>query len=177
MFLNELRGLGSSDYVVSLDMDGVLADFSAKVEEVFGKPIEALDSRTLWSGITRYDKEVEPFFENLPMMNDARELINFVDANFKKWNILSAGGYTPKNVAEQKKRWIAKVISPRVDVIVVQKSNEKANYAGPKNILVDDRMKSIGPWRSAGGIGILHTSAKTSIEELKPFIPKSLDNR
>lgn len=170
MILNEIKGLGTSKYVVSLDMDGVLADFDAKVKEIFGKSPSQIPSRELWVGISRFDKEVEPFFENLPMMGDAKKLINFVDQNFVEWNILTASGYTPKNVAEQKKKWAGKVISPKVDVIVVKKSDEKANYASSNTILVDDRMKSIGPWRKAGGIGILHTSADETIKELEQFI-------
>ena len=39
-----------------------------------------------------------------------------------------------------------------------------------ETILIDDRMHSIGPWRSAGGIGILHTSASQSIGELKTLL-------
>jgi len=170
MILTEIRGQGVSRYKVSIDMDGVLADFEAKVEEVFGQPIDSVPKKDLWSGITRYDKKVEPFFENLPVMNDAQELVRFVDKNFYEWNILTASGTTPKNVDEQKRKWVAKVISPKVDVIVVRKSAEKANYVADNTILVDDRMKAIGPWREAGGIGILHTSAKNSIMELKRFL-------
>lgn len=170
MILKEIKGLGTQKFVVSLDMDGVLADFEGKVLEVFGKTPSEIPSRELWANISRYDKEVEPFFETLPMLPDAKELIRFVDENFAEWNILTASGYTPKNVAEQKKAWASKVISPLVDVIVVRKSEEKAQHASKNAVLVDDRMKSIGPWRAAGGIGVLHTSAKQSIMELQALI-------
>lgn len=170
MNLFGIRGLGTSDYEVAVDMDGVIAGFEEKVREIFGKPMADIPTRQLWSGISRYDKEVEPFFETLPMMSDAKELINFVDQNFRKWYILTASGYIPKNVDEQKRRWVAKAISPRVDVVVVRKSPEKANYAHPKAILVDDRRKSIDPWIAAGGIGVLHTSAADSIAQLKKIM-------
>lgn len=172
MFLTEIRGLGTAKYVVSIDMDGVLADFDARVREVFGKSVAEIPTRDLWVGISRHDKNVEPFFENLPMMRDAQELIDFVDKNFYKWNILTASGYTPKNVEEQKRKWVAKVISPKVDVLVVRKSPEKARFAAEDAILIDDRMKSIDPWRAAGGIGIFHTSAAQSIKELQEFIKR-----
>lgn len=170
MFLTEIKGQGSSKYEVYVDMDGVIADFEAKVKEVFGKEISDIPTSQLWKGVSRYNKTVEPFFETLPAMHDAKDLIRYVDENFSKWHILTAGGFVPKNVAEQKKKWIAKVISPQVDVIVVKRSNEKAEYANENAILVDDRMKAIGPWRSAGGIGILHTSASDSIQQLSRFV-------
>jgi hypothetical protein len=43
----------------------------------------------------------------------------------------------------------------------------KAAYAKPNHILIDDREKSIQPWREAGGIGILHTSAADTISQLQ----------
>ena len=35
------------------------------------------------------------------------------------------------------------------------------------NVLIDDRPKNIEAWENAGGIGILHTSAKETINKLK----------
>ena len=170
MQLNEIRGLGTSQYTVAIDLDGVLADFEAKVHEVFGMPINQVPKNKLWDGINRYNKTVEPFFETLPAMNDYRQLIDFVDNNFSNWYILTATGYTPKNAGEQKRKWVKKVIGPQVDVITVQKSEEKSKFATDNAILIDDRAKSIDPWVSAGGVGILHTSANESIKELKKYL-------
>ena len=44
---------------------------------------------------------------------------------------------------------------------------DKHKYAAPNHILIDDRMKAIGPWRKAGGIGILHKDTKDTIAKLK----------
>ena len=35
------------------------------------------------------------------------------------------------------------------------------------NILIDDYMKNIREWEAAGGIGILHTDASSTINDLK----------
>ena len=43
----------------------------------------------------------------------------------------------------------------------------KKNYANANSILIDDMQKNIDQWRAAGGIGILHTSAASTIEQLK----------
>lgn len=175
MQLMEIRGLGTVDKEVAIDLDGVLADFDAKVEEIFGTSIDNIPKNKLWSKISYYSKNVEPFFETLPMMNDAKKLVDFVDQNFKKWFILTASGYTPKDAAEQKKRWVAKAISPRVDVVVVRKSNEKADHAHEDAILIDDRKKSIDPWRAAGGMGILHVTADQTVRELQQVIANLKD--
>jgi len=157
-------------YTVAVDMDGVLADFAAGSIEMLNIDKDAVSTRTFWSTLSRYDKEVKPFFLNLPVMNDAMDLMRFVHGNFKNYYILTASGYTPKSAPEQKKAWIAKVFGPQMRVEVVQKSSDKAKFADENTILVDDRMHSIGPWRDAGGVGILHTSAAQSIQELKQLL-------
>ena len=43
----------------------------------------------------------------------------------------------------------------------------KQNYAAPNHILIDDRKSNIDQWISQGGIGILHTSAADTIQQLK----------
>ena len=49
---------------------------------------------------------------------------------------------------------------------------DKANFAmdgrdGRPNILIDDHIKNIQQFKSAGGIGVRHTSASKTISELK----------
>ena len=41
------------------------------------------------------------------------------------------------------------------------------SYAREGNVLIDDRQKNIDAWVAAGGIGIVHTSAADTIEQLK----------
>lgn len=157
-------------YTLAFDSDGVIADFDKKAVEILGgKRIHEVPKGTLWSSIERYDREVEPFFESLELMDGAMRLVDFGRDNFKHVFILTASGYTPKNGAEQKKRWYARMF-PGMQVIVVPKSPDKAAYANSTTILVDDRAKSIDPWVAAGGIGILHTSVDDTIEQLRAFL-------
>ena len=106
---------------------------------------DATDARTFWSALSRYDKNEQKFFLNLPVMEDAYDLMRFVHQNFKNYFILTASGYTPKDAPEQKKQWIAKVFGPHIRVEVVKRSSDKANFANKNTILIDDRMHSIGP--------------------------------
>lgn len=155
---------------IYVDLDGVLSDFEGLISSHVGRPISEISKGYLWASINKYNNEVNPFFESLPLMKDAMELWNFVISNFKDVNILTATGNTPKDAAEQKRTWVIKHLSRYNRIITVTKSPDKANYASETSILIDDRDKSIDPWVEAGGIGILHTSAKETIEELKQYL-------
>ena len=55
--------------------------------------------------------------------------------------------------------------NPKINL--VRKTTDKAAWAGPDRILIDDKKEAIEPWEAAGGIGILHTSAADTIRKLK----------
>jgi len=162
----------NANYTIAIDMDGVLADFDAGSRKALGKNKDTMPTRDFWKGITHYDKDVEPFFENLPAMKDAFKLMHFITSNFKEYFVLTASGFTPKNVEEQKRNWAKNVFSPHLKVVTVKKSADKAQYANPNTILVDDRRKSIDPWIAAGGIGILHNDAENTIAQLNSYLNK-----
>ena len=56
---------------------------------------------------------------------------------------------------------------PGVPVKFGFKAQGKARFAGPNKILIDDREDNIAAWKAAGGIGILHTDAFSTIAKLK----------
>lgn len=155
---------------IFVDSDGVIADMSQYCLEKFGKrPEDYVKKSEFWTLVQRHNDKVEPFFRHLPKMSDADVLLEFLNANFKHVKILTASGYTPKEGPQQKRDWYAEHY-PHIECIVVPKSPDKAAYAivdGVSTILIDDRSKSIDPWVSAGGHGILHTSAADTIAQLK----------
>ena len=51
--------------------------------------------------------------------------------------------------------------------LILAKRENKQNYVDKSNILIDDRPDNIAEWESNGGIGILHTSAASTIKKLK----------
>lgn len=156
---------------INVDSDGVICDFDRYVREKFGKPVSEFQPKgTFWKHLTYHDTHVEKFFRNLPKMHDADVLMDYVRSQpFKSVRILTATGYTPRDGAEQKIAWYAEHY-PGVECTVVAKSPDKAQYAHPFSILIDDRSKSIDPWVAAGGIGILHTSAEDTITQLQAII-------
>ncbi len=170
-------------YKCMIDLDGVLADFSGKVAELMGLPLVEgsevsshpnFNKKGMWTAINRYDDHT-PFFYSLEKMRDADDLFNFITANFENDDIriLTASGYTPSDAPQQKRRWVRKHFGKYL-VEVVSKSPDKAQYASPTSILIDDRLKSIEPWVEAGGIGILHVNAKDTIEQLKAILKLNL---
>lgn len=159
------------EFTCSLDLDGVLADFEGRVRELTKTPTgQPIDKKHMWGAIHRYDSHT-PFFYSLEKMQDADVLFDFVIEYFDhdKISILSASGHTPVDAPHQKRRWVRKHFGD-YHVDIVSKSPDKAKFATPTGILIDDRSKSLDPWIEAGGIGILHVSAEQTIAELKKIL-------
>lgn len=154
------------EFDVYLDSDGVICDFDLKSKQALGKTISEFDTKgQFWAALTKYDSTVEKFFLNLPKCEGADDLVNFCLNNFRSVKILTASGFTPSDVKQQKIEYYAREY-PGIECIVVNTSQEKAAYASPTAILIDDRQKSITPWINAGGIGILHCDVESTIEAL-----------
>lgn len=169
MKAQEIKQKFNEEWVVAVDLDGVCASFESKVAEINKLEFHKIPRGKMWRSIEEYDKNVEPFFESLDLMPDAMQLFNFVKNNFVNHFILTACGNTPKNAAQQKRNWCKRHFG-NIVVKTVQDSHQKAQFATPNSILVDDRLKSIDPWVAAGGIGILHTSAADSIAKLQEIV-------
>lgn len=158
--------------IIFVDMDGVIADFAKSVkskimpewEEGLSEQNKKIDGK-MWKGISLYQKSGRGFWEDLEPMADMPQLWGYVE----KYNpqILTAAGNPQYNATDQKYRWIAKYIGSNVKVNVVRRAVEKAQFATPGAILIDDKRKALDPWEQAGGIGILHTSAANTIVQLQ----------
>lgn len=160
------------NFEIFVDSDGVVCDFNAYTRTHFGQLPEELsgsEKGVFWQWLQRHNDNVEPFFRSLPKMDDADVLMDFLFSTGFPVKILTACGYTPKDAKEQKIQWYAEHY-PNVECIVVSKSRDKATYAHPRSILIDDRKKSITPWNEAGGIGILHVSAEDTIRQLQEIV-------
>ena len=153
---------------IFVDMDGVVADFLAGCSEMMGKPLTSDDA-----GHTEYDLRKEELnnkrlFANLPPMVDMYDLLAYIKHTGVKWEILTAAGLVNRDlVVYDKNEWIKRYVDPSVVVNCTFTGSQKAAYAMDGNVLIDDRPKNIEAWENAGGIGILHTSAKETINKLK----------
>jgi hypothetical protein len=141
-----------------LDMDGVLANFEKRFEELFNK--SANRSRELKEFTSDWSTFIEGGnFATLEWWPGAQELLEFVD-NIPNINIeilsSSGGAKYHKEVTEQKQKWLQDH-GIKYKQNIIPGSRLKANYAkGSDTILVDDTDYVIAGFIESGGIGILH---------------------
>ena len=153
---------------VFIDMDGVLADFNTGVETLTGTPFPNTDK-----GHNDYDMRKEELtnkrlIRNLPPMDDMHDLVAYVRHTRLPWEILTAAGVINRElVVYDKGEWIREHVSPSVVVTCTMTGSQKGMFALEGSVLIDDRKKNIQAWEDNGGIGILHTSAEDTINQLK----------
>jgi mitochondrial fission protein ELM1 len=170
-----------------VDMDGVLVNMNKGFKKISGgftpedlhtSPELKGDKKAAKKKFWQLINNTPNFWLNLEPMPDAKVLWDFIKDNFKTPPavILSAG--QGADIAQQKTAWIRKNIDPSVKVIIASVGEKKPEYILPSkgrvtNVLVDDMEKNITAWdnQAAHRIGILHTSAASSINQLKAFIP------
>jgi hypothetical protein len=170
-----------------VDMDGVLTDMNKGFKKISGgftpedlhtSPELKGDKKAAKKKFWQLINNTPNFWLNLEPMPDAKVLWDFIKDNFKTPPavILSAG--QGADIAQQKTAWIRKNIDPSVKVIIASAGEKKPEYILPSkgrvtNVLVDDMERNITSWdnQAAHRIGILHTSAASSINQLKAFLP------
>ena len=109
-------------------------------------------------------KNYPHFYAELEWMSDGKELWEFIKHYTP--TILTGTPRSVKAARNDKLVWCAVELGEHVPVIAGP-TRDKPLYAVPGAILVDDRVRTKAGWEDAGGIFILHTSARQSIEELK----------
>ena len=158
------------NYRIFCDLDGVLVNFIKTAVEIAGiNPDNASkeDTYRFWARIHRHTEEGKPFFEKMEPMHDAMMLWNYIKPHDPV--ILSSTGVRIASAEQEKQKWIQTHIGgdAATSAIFTPSAKSKAQYAAPTHVLIDDRTKAIDPWIAAGGIGILHTSAASTIQHLK----------
>ena len=151
-------------YKIFSDMDGVLTDF----DESFKKASDGIAPRD-------YEKKFgkDKFWElidgggvgywvGMPYMPDGEQYWNYI----KDYDVELLSSPSRSKTSRLGKRLWVRNNMPGVKLTLAQAS-KKQNYANPDSILIDDRKSNIDQWISQGGIGILHTSASDTIQQLK----------
>jgi 5'(3')-deoxyribonucleotidase len=158
-----------------LDMDGVLADFNKEYTKF---DHDKSDRKKFRSAVIDHK-----IFEKLDFMPDTQELLNHV-AKLHGVTIeilTSMGTHDPFQANEaksQKLKWLTEKNIP-YKANFVHNKQEKAKYATPTSILIDDSAGCIGPFDAAGGRGILHSNSSETIRILDSILLqlRSLDAR
>lgn len=151
---------------IFLDMDGVLADFDKRAEEVIGtndhhKFTFVYGQDETWKRI----HAVPDFFLSLEVMPDIMSLLHAVRG--QDISVLTALPRTnTERVKSQKETWVALNVNEDIPVITCF-TQEKPDYCRPGDILIDDRAVVAERWVAAGGHFILHTDAADTERQLK----------
>lgn len=155
------------EYKIFVDLDGVMADLDKHVKTITGKTFAQL--RAEGHGFSKFvkneRKQGHSVFDQLDPMPDAHVLWSYIEKHNP--DILTATGYPEKEAKAEKIRWVHDNLGGFNNIYTTVSGADKHAYAAPNHILIDDRDKSILPWRAAGGIGIKHTSATDTIAQLK----------
>jgi hypothetical protein len=153
------------NYTIYSDMDGVLSDFDKRFMEFSdGIPPGQYEQRRgkeeFWKLID--DTVGVPFWAGMDWMSDGKEYWNYIE----KYNPIILSAPSKKEESKYGKRIWKKRNMPNNKMILVP-AWKKKEYATPTSILIDDRADNINQWEAAGGIGILHTDATSTIAKLK----------
>ena len=147
---------------VFVDMDGVLADFDKHHETVFGFRSDKLADNVDWEKV----RAVAGFYSDIPPMEDMQELWDFVSRLTPRPIVLTGVPYTVEEAPENKRGWVRKHLGADVEVRCV-KSREKSLHCQPGDILIDDWEKYRNLWIGKGGRWITHTTAISTIGQLR----------
>ena len=170
-------------YSIYCDMDGVLCNFDqgyANLTDMSTQEANAIGKSYFWKLFREKLKEKnikeKDFWANLEWQPGGEDLWkhikqytpNILSAPAVDFSLPSDQQLSPdyNEAIQGKKEWIAKNLSGVGEEIFVP-APQKATYAGPKNILIDDMKKNTDAWRANGGKAILHTSSLETLKTLK----------
>ena len=134
-----------------VDLDGVLADFDTGYEREFGVRPSKTDDNVDWDAVRRCAN----FYANLPPMPDFPALWTRIS----RYDPIVLTG-VPKSLPDaswNKRAWVKQYLPNTL--MIATRSSEKATYARPGDVLIDDWERYRPLWEKAGGVWITHVSA------------------
>lgn len=166
---------------VYTDVDGVLADFFGTIARLY--PNHATDDWRFtgedgWTLLPKHDYHL---YSELDVLPDAKLLMdNLIALRQSKKIRLSILTAVPvawqkdtdmaRISALEKKQWVNRNFGVSLDDVMIVTRAEKPRFAGPRSVLIDDMSANIAEWNAAGGYGIHHTSAVSSLTLLRKYL-------
>jgi len=171
--LNELLLEDMQDsYTIYVDLDGTLSDFEERFSHYTGlSPYEykqraerqfgpKIGLQKFWGVINTVGLR---FWRGMKFMSEGKQLWDYV----KQYNpiILTAPSREQSSI-EGKKHWVQDNLGDYD--IEFSSAERKSDFAGPNQILIDDREDTIMDWKSKNGIGLLYKgNTQEIIDELQ----------
>ena len=156
------EGAEEKSHKIYCDMDGVLVDFEKGYEDLTGQNIKGQPMSSgpnFWDPITKAGAQ---FWIKLPWMADGKQLWEYI----KQYTpILLSAPSREESSKIGKYVWVKREMPGTK--LILRSAERKQEFATPQSILIDDRKDNIDRWKEAGGIGIYHTSAADTIQQLK----------
>lgn len=159
--------------IINIDMDGVLANFDKRKFEIFNNICPGYEprySKEFWEIM----KEYPTLYFDLEPLEDAFYLVTELEKYSKHFLIPLAvltalpKSSTMSDAEEQKRNWLLKYfpqLLPRFKIGPFASDKWKHCFTS-SDILIDDNQKNIDEWNKTGGIGILHTSAEDTLNQI-----------
>lgn len=140
------------DTIVFFDIDGVLGDFDSHARK---------QGKILPNGKVDYDALDQNWWKTMPVYDNARDLVSMARSMATQVRFLT-GPTASTACYGGKAEWVRHTFQPEkgkfglMDLLIVP-AKDKGMLAGPRRILIDDRIENVEAWQQAGGIGIHHT--------------------
>lgn len=173
-FAQDLAKLNEEEeqYYIYLDMDGVVADFDKRFNDLSGMmPQDYVNKNGLnafWDLID--EKHKVAFWRGIELMPGAEKLVKYVEQH--PFEMLTAPSIKKQSI-------IGKGLWVKDKVGTLYSTKPKVTYRSAKqkhtvkpnltkfDILIDDKGSTIDNWNAAGGTGIFYQNADQVINDLK----------
>lgn len=152
-------------------MDGVLYDFDS-LFKIHMPHVEIEDDR-VWTWQELHMKNPNMYLDGKEMPG-IRRVYDFVSKINSEVYVLTAipRRWNWPNVTKHKRQWMADNFGMSADKVLFGPYAEDKQFhvRGPRDILIDDRIRNIEQWNARGGTGIHHTGVESTLGELKQII-------
>jgi len=156
---------------IYFDMDGVTCDFDTHYTTLTGvQSSQDEPSEITWARLDPHPT----FFLDLPWIPGTKHMLQYLHHAPIPYTlgIMSAATRFIPQCTEQKYGWLRRELPwmPTHNQVVVARKEDKAKYARPGAILVDDLQINIDRWIAAGGTGVLFQNVRQTMTDLQEIV-------
>jgi 5'(3')-deoxyribonucleotidase len=147
--LNNINETYLKEIFIAKDIGKELSKVEKNIKNLTYKPLS--NNPDLWT--------------NLPIYSGAKPFVEYL---LDHWEVTILSSPVDLDSIIGKELWLNSHFPALLHNAIFE--TDKFLYAGPKNILIDDRPKNTKLWKEAGGISILHKNFTTTLEELQQYL-------